>query len=309
MNAQAQKQKEFTASVMNGWLMLPLPFILIISAVWIFAHAAGRTHNPGMIIVTAVGLIILAILIFTGFFTLQPNEARLLVLFGSYKGTVRRSGFHWANPFYSRGIKWEIISTGSNFKVSLRLHNFAGEKLKVNDKAGNPIEIAAVVVWRIEDTAKAFFDVDNYRNYVVVQSESAVRHLASSFRYDHGENDEVTLRSGGDEISNFLLSELESRLSKAGVVVEEARLTHLAYAPEIASSMLRRQQAEAVIAARKTIVRGAVSMVEDALRELEDKRIIEMDAERKAAMVGNLLVVLCGESEAHPVINAGTLYP
>lgn len=312
---KAQGQKEFTTSVMNGWLMLPFPFILIISAIWIFAHAAERTRNPGMIIVAAIGLIILAGLIFIGFFTLQPNEARLLVLFGSYKGTVRKSGFHWANPFYSRGIKWETsltgtkIVAGSKFKVSLRLRNFAGEKLKVNDKSGNPIEIAAVVVWKIEDTAKALFDVDNYDNYVVVQSESAVRHLASSFRYDHGENDEVTLRGGGDEISNFLLSELQSRLSKAGVVVEEARLTHLAYAPEIANSMLRRQQAEAVIAARKTIVRGAVSMVEDALRELEDKRIIEMDAERKAAMVGNLLVVLCGESEAHPVINAGTLYP
>jgi regulator of protease activity HflC (stomatin/prohibitin superfamily) len=183
-----------------------------------------------------------------------------------------------------------------------------GERLKVNDKRGNPIEIAAVVVWRVEDTAQATFDVDDYEAYVRVQYESAVRHLASLYAYDHGEENETTLRSGVEEVSGDLQKELQERLAKAGVVVEEARLTHLAYAPEIAQAMLRRQQAEAIIAARKKIVHGAVSMVEMALRDLADKKVVEFDNERKASMVSNLMVVLCGESEVHPVVNTGTLY-
>ena len=193
-------------------------------------------------------------------------------------------------------------------KVSLRARNFNTERLKVNDKRGNPIEIAAVVVWRVEDTAEAMFDVDNFEHYVEVQSESAVRHLASQYAYDHGEENETTLRSGMDEVSQALTVELQDRLKKAGVIVEEARLTHLAYAPEIAQAMLRRQQAEAVIAARQKIVHGAVSMVEMALRELTDKSVVNLDDERKASMVSNLMVVLCGESEVHPIINTGTLY-
>ena len=231
-----------------------------------------------------------------GHFTLQPNEARVLTLFGTYVGTVRDSGFFWTNPFMTKT------------KLSLRTRNLESQRLKVNDKRGNPIEIAAVLVWHIADTAQASFDVDNYLDYVKIQSETAVRHLANEYAYDHGEEGETTLRSGLDEVSGTLQKELQARLTKAGVVVEEARLTHLAYAPEIAGAMLRRQQAEAVIAARQKIVHGAVSMVEMALHDLAEKQVVELDNDRKVAMVSNLLVVLCGEAEAHPVINAGTLY-
>jgi regulator of protease activity HflC (stomatin/prohibitin superfamily) len=220
----------------------------------------------------------------------------VLILFGTYKGTQRQSGFYWTNPFKRK------------VRVSLRARNLNGEKLKVNDLRGNPIEIAAVVVWRVQDTAHARFDVENYESYVQIQSETAVRHVASTYAYDDGEANEVTLRGGGDTVSAALTRELQERLAKAGVYVEEARLTHLAYAPEIAQAMLRRQQAEAVISARRKIVQGAVSMVEMALNELSEKRVVTLDEERKAAMVSNLLVVLCGESEAHPVINTGTLY-
>jgi regulator of protease activity HflC (stomatin/prohibitin superfamily) len=220
----------------------------------------------------------------------------VLNLFGSYVGTAKESGFWWTNPFVTKR------------KLSLRSRNLEGGKLKVNDKQGNPIEIAAVVVWHVADTAQACFDVESYDDYVRVQSESAVRHLANSYAYDHGEENEITLRSGVDEVSAALRRELQERLSKAGVHVEEARLTHLAYAPEIAQAMLRRQQAEAVIAARTKIVHGAVTMVQMALQDLNERNVVVLDEERKAAMVSNLLVVLCGESEVHPVINAGTLY-
>jgi regulator of protease activity HflC (stomatin/prohibitin superfamily) len=250
------------------------------------------------------------------------------VLFGKYCGTVRDSGFHWANPLYSNGVggpgvkylaemvnRVEGAKAGSQLKrslyrnkISLRARTMNGEKLKVNDKRGNPIEIAAVMIWRVQDTAKAFFDVENYEHYVQTQSESALRHLASQYSYDHGEENEATLRSNGAEVSAGLKSELEERLSRAGIAVEEARLTHLAYAPEIAQAMLRRQQAEAVIAARQKIVHGAVSMVDMALKELAEKQVVQLDDERKAAMVSNLMVVLCGESEVHPVVNTGTLY-
>ena len=219
----------------------------------------------------------------------------MLVLFGEYKGTVRESGFWWTNPFMSK------------IRISLRSRNLEGARLKVNDKKGNPIEIAVVVVWRVQDTAEASFDVNNYEEYVRVQSESAVRHLANSYAYDHGEANEITLRSGVDEVSAALARELQERLNKAGVHVEEARLTHLAYAPEIAQVMLRRQQAEAVIAAREKIVQGAVSMVQMALRQLADQHVVMLTEERKAAMVSNLLVVLCGEAETQPVINAGSM--
>jgi regulator of protease activity HflC (stomatin/prohibitin superfamily) len=243
----------------------------------------------------------------------------------NYKGSVRTSGFHWANPFYSNGrqrqasLESRIAGTKSapvgpaqrplgRNRISLRARTLNGEKLKVNDKRGNPIEIAAVVVWRIEDTARAFFDVDNYENYVPIQSESALRHLANMYAYDNGEGGETTLRSNVDEVSLALRKDLEERFSKAGVAVDEARLTHLAYAPEIAQVMLRRQQAEAVIAARQKIVHGAVSMVDMALKELADKEVVQLDDERRAAMVSNLMVVLCSESEVHPVVNTGTLY-
>jgi len=240
-----------------------------------------------------------------GFFTLQPNEARVLVLFGQYKGTVRTSGLHWSNPFYSNGTGQLPLKRN---KISLRARTLNGERLKVNDKRGNPIEIAAVVVWRVEDTAQAVFDVDNFEKYVPTQSESALRHLASRYSYDDGEQNEITLRSNIEDVSQALREELEQRLAKAGVAVDEARLMHLAYAPEIAQAMLRRQQAEAVIAAREKIVHGAVSMVDMALRELAQKDVVHLDDERRAAMVSNLMVVLCGESEVHPVVNTGTLY-
>src|SRR5213075_637934 len=232
----------------------------------------------------------------SGLYTLHPNEAAIVQLFGAYRGTTRTPGLRATNPFYTRK------------KLSLRARNFNGERLKVNDKRGNPIEIAAVVVWRVQDTAQAMFDVEDFENYVRVQSESALRHLASCYAYDHGEDNEVTLLSGVDEVSQALKQELQVRLQKAGVEVEEARLTHLAYAPEIAQAMLRRQQAEAVIAARQKIVHGAVSMVDMALKELAEKEVVHLDDERRAAMVSNLMVVLCGEGDVHPVINAGTLY-
>lgn len=249
----------------------------------------------------AIVVLLCAFVSLYGFFVLRPNEAQVLILFGRYCGTVRDDGFHWVNPF-------KLPLPKQNQRISLRLRNFQGEKLKVNDKRGNPIEIGAVIVWKVEDTAQASFDVDDYEDYVKVQSESAVRHLANAYAYDHGEHEEPTLRGNVEEISTALKKELQDRLGKAGVLVEEARLTHLAYAPEIAQAMLRRQQAEAVIAARQKIVEGAVSMVEMALRHLSEKHVVQLDEDRKAAMVSNLLVVLCGESDAQPVINTGTLY-
>ena len=323
---------ERVVSVLNGWVMLVLLIALLLADVALFVFAikdgvetTGQPHG-GLLAIAIVALPILVVLM-TGFFTLQPNQARVLVLFGAYKGTVRTPGFHWGNPFYSNGpqqaASWRAnlvaakvgasSATGQRplgrNKISLRARTLNGDKLKVNDKRGNPIEIAAVVVWRVEDTAQAVFDVDNYENYVPIQSESALRHLASLYAYDHSEQDtEITLRSNVDEVSQSLRTELQERLGKAGVIVDEARLTHLAYAPEIAQAMLRRQQAEAVIAARTKIVQGAVSMVDMALKELAEKSVVHLDDERRAAMVSNLMVVLCGESEVHPVVNTGTLY-
>jgi regulator of protease activity HflC (stomatin/prohibitin superfamily) len=286
--------KEFTTSTLSGWLMLPVVLLLI--AAGIASVVQGVRLQSAWYIIAGVLLEVLTAITAGGFFTLQPNEARVLILFGEYKGTVRLSGFHWTNPFNRK------------LPISLRARNLNGERLKVNDKRGNPIEIAAVVVWRVEDSAQAVFDVDSYGEFVRIQSESAVRHLASNYAYDHGEDNEITLRAGSEEVQVALQAELQERLAKAGVYVEEARLTHLAYAPEIASAMLRRQQAEAVIAARQKIVHGAVSMVSMALQELSEKQVITMDDERKAAMVSNLMVVLCGEAEVHPVINTGSLY-
>lgn len=283
---------------MSGWPILLMHFVAFFGAIGMFIVAVNASVKWPFIVGGILTEITCFIALF-GYFTLQPNESRVLILFGQYKGTERREGFHWTNPFYSKK------------KVSLRAHNLNGPKLKVNDKRGNPIEIAAVVVWRVEDTAQAKFDVEDYEDYVEVQSESAVRHMARSYNYDHGEDhevDEVTLRSGSDEVVQTLKTELQARLEKAGVRVEEARITHLAYAQEIAGAMLRRQQAAAIIAARKMIVQGAVGMVEMALENLAEKNVVELDDERKAAMVSNLLVVLCGEKEASPVVNTGTLY-
>jgi hypothetical protein len=295
---------EFERRPISGWVMLPVLLILLAASVAglirLIVVAATSGHAPSAAVICGlIGLgvlILLVILLLCGFFTLQPNTAAVLILFGHYRGTARREGFHWANPFYTRT------------KISLRARNLNGEKLKVNDLRGNPIEIAAVVVWRVQNTAEASFDVDRYEEYVSVQSESAVRHLASRYPYDSNEEGELSLRGSMDEVSLALQEELQERLSKAGVVVEEARLSHLAYAPEIAGAMLRRQQADAVVAARSRIVEGAVGMVEMALEHLDRHHTIEMDDERRAAMVSNLLVVLCGEEAAHPVVNTGTLY-
>lgn len=287
--------KEIPAPIISGWIMLPTVILLIGLGIATIVHGA-RTESSWFIL-GGVLLEVFTAILCCGFFTLQPNEARVLILFGEYKGSVRVSGFHWTNPFNRKLL------------ISLRARNLNGDRLKVNDKRGNPIEIAAVVVWRVEDTAQAVFDVDAYLEFVRIQSESAVRHLASAYAYDHGEDNEITLRAGSEEVQLALQVELQERLSKAGVFVEEARLTHLAYAPEIASVMLRRQQAEAVIAARQKIVHGAVSMVSMALQELSDKQVVTLDDDRKASMVSNLMVVLCGEAEVHPVINTGTLYP
>src|SRR5262245_41930066 len=315
---------------LNGWLALVLLVLWFIAAVALFLSIGALDDaggSPGAVALRVIGTVLmvgLGIFCCFGFFTLEPNEARVLILFGAYKGTVRVNGFHWANPLYSRnrGVvpgSEPVVTKGAHgmtrlsqptlkTKLSLRVHNFNSQTLKVNDKRGNPVEIAAVVVWRVDDTAQAVFDVEDYESYVQVQSEAAIRGIASLYAYDHGEENELTLRSGGDEVAHALKKELEVRLAKAGVVVEEARLTHLAYAPEIAPAMLRRQQAEAVIAAREKIVLGAVSMVEMALQELARKEVVQLDEERKAAMVSNLLVVVCGTEEAAPVINTGTLY-
>ncbi len=304
MNASnvLNKSQEKTLSAPSGWVMLGVVIAMFIGSIALLVFSvktmAGKQVADGLwlLLISVLGLVASS-LSCNGFFTLQPNEGRVLVLFGDYRGTVRNSGFHWVNPFYTKS------------RVSLRSRNFNSDKLKVNDKRGNPIEIGAVVVWRVNDSAQASFDVQDFESYVSVQSESAVRHIASRYAYDHADDEEeVTLQSSNDEVLLAMKVELQERLSKAGVEVEEARITHLAYAPEIAQAMLRRQQAEAVIAARRKIVHGAVSMVEMALLELSAKNVIQFDDERKAAMVSNLLVVLCGESEVTPVVNTGTLY-
>ena len=288
---------------LKGWSIVILHVALILTIIWMAITWANSANWSFLQILAAVCVLIaVAVILPPGYFTLQPNEAKVLVLFGKYKGTVSSDGFHWTNPL-------QLAVPRSRYTVSQRIRNFEIEKLKVNDKRGNPIEIAAVVVWRVVDTAHALFDVDHYEHYVKIQSDAALRHLANCYPYDHGEEEEeITLRSGMDEVALVLKKELQERLEKAGVQVDETRLTHLAYAPEIANAMLRRQQAEAIIAARRKIVHGAVSMVEMALEDLKSKNVVDLDEERKAAMVSNLLVVLCGEAEAQPVINAGTLY-
>jgi regulator of protease activity HflC (stomatin/prohibitin superfamily) len=287
--------KEIEKKAADGWSFLIINILLYVFGT-VFVILGVKAESPVVIIASVLELIASS-LISNGFMVLQPNEAGALLLLGKYKGTVKQEGFLWVNPFYSKR------------KISLRMRTLNGEKLKVNDKAGNPIEIAAVIVWGVENTFAAMFEVENYTAYVNTQSESALRHLASAYPYDCWEDEKgVSLRGHIDEVSAALEKELEQRLSKAGVRVMEARLSHLAYAAEIAESMLRRQQATAIVAARQKIVEGAVGMVRTALEMLKTENVVEMDEERKAAMVGNLLVVLCGESHAQPIVNAGTLY-
>ncbi|MDH4166603.1 MAG: SPFH domain-containing protein [Gammaproteobacteria bacterium] len=280
----------------SGYVGLGIGLALLAAAVF-FILNVGVAGPQALLL--AVPLFILGVFVLSGLYMLQPNEAAILLLFGAYQGTDRMAGLHWANPFYRKQ------------KISLRAHNLASDRLKVNDKRGNPIEIAAAIVWRVHDSAQASFDVEDYVEYVRIQAEAAVRHLASSYAYDEGEDlheGEITLRAGQDRVTQSLIRELTDRFEQAGIVVEDAKLTHLAYAPEIAQVMLRRQQAEAIIAARSKIVHGAVSMVEMALKGLSERDIVHLDDERRAAMVSNLLVVLCSEGEAQPVINTGTLY-
>jgi regulator of protease activity HflC (stomatin/prohibitin superfamily) len=286
--------RELPTSASSGWMSLLI--VVVFGAVALSLMLAGAAHQAVLVLLLGVAIGFAAFVMIAGFFTLQPNESVVFTLFGSYRGTSRQNGFLWANPFYRK------------LKISLRARNLNGDKLKVNDKRGNPVEIAVVIVWRIHDTAQAVFDVDSYESFIRIQSESCVRHIASSYFYDDAEPNELTLRGGGTEVAAALARELQERLARAGIGIEEARLTHLAYAPEIAQTMLRRQQAEAVIAARQKIVSGAVGMVDMALRELSEKGVVKLDEERKAAMVSNLLVVLCSESQAQPVLNAGTLY-
>ena len=340
---------EKSARARSGWGMVPIVAAIYVvgvalAALWVgdaLASLEGLADKPGWLIVAefvaSCALLGVAVLLTCGFFALEPGQAKVCVLFGTYVGTIRESGFYWANPFFAKYLsnpdapepegpnvtaygEVEVKTPGAtkanrglSTKVSVRARTLTGQKIKVNDRMGNPIEIASVVVWHVEDTARALFDVDNYPSFVDMQAETALRQVASLYAYDHMEDDDasntsITLRSNIEEVSESLKDALNVRLAPAGALVDDVRLTHLAYAPEIASAMLRRQQAEAVIAARKKIVEGAVSMVDMALTQLSDGGVVEFDDDRKAVMASNLMVVLCGESEAQPVLNTGSLY-
>ncbi len=286
--------RERAAATLPGLLVMLLGLLALGFLIYALVTQAFG-DSPGILITEAI-LILLAGFVLLGVFVVNPNEGRVLQLFGDYVGTVKTPGLRWANPFYSKK------------RISLRVRNFESTKLKVNDNEGNPIEIAAVVVWRVVDTAEAVFEVDDYQNFVKVQTEAAVRNLATSYKYDAHEEDQMSLRGNTAAVAEHMKKEIQDRLSKAGVEVLEARISHLAYAPEIAQAMLQRQQAGAIIAARQRIVEGAVGMVEMALSMLSQREILELDNERKAAMVSNLLVVLCGERSTQPIINTGTIY-
>ena len=286
---------ERPASTMSGYAMLILLLAAILSDIFGIQQLGTDTGTgTGIIIVIAATLIF--VLVMPGFYMLQPNQAAAITLFGSYAGTDRTTGLRWTWPWLAKK------------KVSVRANNFISDKIKVNDLRGNPIEMAAQIVWRVVDTAQALFDVDDYRSFVSVQVEAAIRTIGSRYPYDDFEHQEVTLRGNHDQVGAELRTELQARLAVAGITVDECGFTHLAYAQEIAGAMLRRQQAQAVVAARKTLVEGAVGMVEMALTMLSEKKVVELDDERRAAMVSNLMVVLCGERDTQPVVNTGTLY-
>ncbi|MCY4779320.1 SPFH domain-containing protein [Sphingobacterium sp. UT-1RO-CII-1] len=287
---------EKTVKPISGYTALGVAIISLLLSIYLFI--TGIKNEVAFLIVISVILFIAFVFISKGIMIIHPNHSRVLNFFGKYVGTVKENGLFFINPLYS------------TIKLSLRSENLQGQTIKVNDKLGNPIEIGAVVVWKIGNTYKAVYDVERVVDYVRVQSEAAVRHLAVSFAYDDFEEgtQEITLRNGGEEVNHILENELTARLEKAGIVVEEARISHLAYAPEIASAMLQRQQATAIVAARSKIVEGAVGMVEMALKKLATEGVVELDEERKAVMVSNLMVVLCGDKAAQPVVNTGTLY-
>ncbi|MDR2148275.1 MAG: SPFH domain-containing protein [Tannerella sp.] len=316
------KERIFSGMKLNGIMMLVFNFLLLIAVVALIVFGANKLGaNPNSVL--GIVCIVLAIIGFIkhmifwlGFMRIEPNEARVLVFFGKYRGTVKEDGYYWVNPFFAKK------------PLTLRARNLDAEPIKVNDKKGNPIMIGQVLVWRVVDTYKASFDIDSsatinaavpnkvgdkmksYEQFVKVQSDAALRYVAGMYAYDNMENEDekLTLRSGGEEINEILEKQLNERLAIAGIEVMEARVNYLAYAPEIAAVMLRRQQAEAIIAAREKIVEGAVGMVKNALNKLSDERIIELDDEKKAAMVSNLLVILCGDERATPIVNTGTLY-
>ena len=291
------QEKRFAAP--SGWLVIAVLAIALALSVTLFVYDIGSDGmlSPGGLASLLLDAII--IFLYAGLFVVNPNDARVLLLFGSYVGTARDPGLRWANPLYA---------LSGRRRVSLRVRNFETEKSKVNDIDGNPLEIAAVVVWKVIDTAEAVFEVNHFVDYVHVQSESAVRNLATRYPYDTDEDGQVSLRGSTEEIAAQLKTEIQGRLTRAGVEVLEARITHLAYAPEIAAAMLQRQQAGAIIAARSRIVEGAVSMVQMALDSLSDRNIVDLDEERKASMVSNLLVVLCGDKATQPIVNTGTLH-
>ncbi|EDL49520.1 putative integral membrane protein [Erythrobacter sp. SD-21] len=292
--------RESAAASYSGYVMLLILVIVVAALAFVLpgmapvdgATKAMKLGFVGMLVVSLIGVLILA----SGFFMIQPNQAAVITLFGEYRGSERTEGLRWVWPWMGKN------------KISARAHNIHSDRVKINDLRGNPIEIACNVVWRVRDTAQASFDVDDYKEFVNIQIEAGLRTVGSRHPYDDFEGEEVTLRESADVVNRELLEELNDRLKAAGVVVDEAGLTHLAYASEIASAMLKRQQADAIIAARAKIVLGAVGMVEDALTKLSQDGIVEMDDERRAAMVSNLMVVLCGEKDAHPVVNAGSLY-
>ena len=287
--------RERPASTMSGYMMLMVLLLSIITQIWgIVQLANDQPSVPALIAVVASPLVL--IFVACGFYMLQPNQAAAITLFGDYKGTDRTTGLRWVLPWLMRK------------KVSVRANNFISDKIKVNDLRGNPIEMAAQIVWRVVDTAQALFDVDDYKEFVRVQVEAAIRTIGARYPYDDFEHLEVTLRGHHDEVGGELRQELIARLSVAGITIDECGFTHLAYATEIAQSMLRRQQAQAVVAARQTLVAGAVGMVEMALEQLSEKNVVHLDDERRAAMVSNLMVVLCGERDTQPVVNTGSLY-
>ncbi len=288
--------RERPASTFSGLLMLLLLLVAILWQIWGIVTLARGADGPFASILAVIVAPILLLFIACGFYMLQPNQAAAITLFGAYRGSDRTTGLRWVLP-------WMIRK-----KLSVRANNFISEKIKVNDLRGNPIEMAAQIVWRVVDTAQALFDVDDYKQFVRVQVEAAIRTIGSRYPYDDFEHMEVTLRGNHDQVGGELRTELQARLAVAGITVDECGFTHLAYAQEIAGAMLRRQQAQAVVAARKTLVEGAVGMVEMALEMLSEKNVVELDDERRAAMVSNLMVVLCGERDTQPVVNTGTLY-
>jgi regulator of protease activity HflC (stomatin/prohibitin superfamily) len=291
------RSREYAATTQSGYVMLLVSLALVALAVWLFITAVrGEGPPAGLPLTGAIITGIIGLFILTGFYMINPNEAAAIQLFGAYKGTDRNEGLRWVLPWLARK------------KIAVRANNVISEKIKVNDARGNPIEMAAQVVWRVTDTAQALFDVDDYREFVTAQIEAAVRAIGSRYPYDDIEHLEVTLRGNHEEVSGELRLALIERLQVAGITVDECGLTHLAYAPEIAGAMLRRQQAEAVIAARAKLVEGAVTMVELALTQLSEKDVVQLDDERRAAMVSNLMVVLCSERDTTPVVNAGSLY-